>query len=197
MSFWDSKLPAFGTTAQIATLLAGVALAVMAGLWQHNEISRDNQLQFERLVDRVSIEIGRRFRQPLSGLNGAKGMYAANGQVTRSMFKDYVESCDLPNNFPGVRGFGFIQRVNRSQLESFVAAERADGAPNFILHQLPTNDNEDYFVIKFIEPAANNVGAQWFDIGSEKLRRAAAEQVIDSGKPTLSAPICGRSLKVL
>lgn len=75
-----------------------------------------------------------------------------------------------------MRGFGFIQHVRRPGLDAFVATERADGALGFAIRQLADKDHDDLYVIKLIEPARNNAGAQGLDIGSEAMRRAGAEQ---------------------
>jgi PAS domain S-box-containing protein len=116
-------------------------------------------------------------------------LYAASSHVQRAAFQAYVESRDLAKEFPGVRGFGFIQRVMRPGLDAFVAAERADGAPGFAIRQLADKNHDDLYIIKFIEPAANNAGAQGLDIGSEANRRTAAQRAIDSGEPTITAAI--------
>jgi CHASE1-domain containing sensor protein len=47
-----------------------------------------------------------------------------------------VLSRKIAYEFPGVRGFGFIQQVERSALNTFVAQEKADGAPDFAIHDL-------------------------------------------------------------
>ncbi len=140
--------------------------------------------EFQRRVQHLSGEIVVRFRRPVDGLNGARGLFAASKSVERAEFRAYVESRDLVQDFPGVRGFGFIQRVMRRDVDAFVAAERADEAPEFALRQLADKNHDDLYVIKFIEPAANNAGAQGLDIGSEANRRAAAQRAIDSGEPT-------------
>ena len=87
-----------------------------------------------------------------------------------------VEARALLNDFPGVRGFGFVERVSRSALPAFVAAQQADGAPQFAVRALEAPGHDDLYVIKYIEPSAHNAAALGLDIGSEPIRRAAAEQ---------------------
>ena len=179
----DSPLPA------VAFALIFV-LAIAAGLWKKNDIHRDAELEFQHRVVRLSTEVERRLQQPIYGLNGAKGLYAANqNQVSRAKFRTFIESRDLSKEYPGVRGFGFIQQVQRADLGAFVAAERADGAPEFAIRQLADTDLDDLYVIKLIEPLAQNSAALGLDIGSEALRRAAAQQAIDTGEPTSTGAI--------
>jgi two-component system sensor histidine kinase/response regulator len=178
-----------GVVAPLAALLLGLAAATTAALWLHRSIDTQARAEFGRAADRVSSEVMRRFRQPIYGLNGARGVYAASRSVDRAEFRAYVESRDLPREFPGVRGFGFIQRVMREDLDAFVAAERADGAPHFSIRQLDERGLDDLYVIKFIEPATRNAGALGLDVGSEARRRAAAQQAVDTGQPTVTAAI--------
>jgi hemerythrin-like metal-binding protein/PAS domain S-box-containing protein len=173
----------------IAVLLIGLSVTLSGSLWLERSINHDAATRFQHSVERVSAEILRRFRLPVYGLNGIKGMYAANDNIKRAGFLAYVESRDLPKEFPAVRGFGFIQQVRRSELDNFLAAERADGAPRFAIRQLEDKPQDDLFVIKFIEPAANNAGAGGLDIGSEPNRREAAQLAVDTGQATITAAI--------
>lgn len=169
--------------------LLALGLFGIAALWQERNIQDKAQAQIERSSERMATDVSLRFINPRYGLNGARGMYAANDKVNRAAFRAYVESHNLPEEFPGVRGLGFIQRVMRAELDAFVAAERDDAAPQFAIHQLEDKAQADLYVIKFIEPIANNVGALGLDAGSEPMRRSAVQRAVDTGEPTLSAPV--------
>lgn len=173
----------------IAVFLAGLGFAGIGGRWWQDQIYADAEPQFLHSVERISAEVSRRFRLPIYGLNGARGMYATSLNVRRGDFRAYVEARDLPRDFPGVRGFGFIKRVMRAELDTFIAAERADEAPNFEVRQLADRTHDDLLVISFIEPALKNAGAQGLDIGSEEVRRAGAQRAIDTGEPTITGAI--------
>ena len=138
---------------------------------------------------RVSADITDRFRKPVYGLNGALGVHATHASVQRSTFQAYMAARSLEVDFPGVRGFGYIERVPRDALAAFVAAERADGAPQFTLRELSPGTQRELFVIKFIEPAARNPGALGLDVGSEAVRREAVLQAQLTGEPTLTGTV--------
>ena len=169
--------------------LLGLCFAAAGGLWLQDGIEAHAQAEFQRSVERVSDEVSRRFRQPIYGLNGVRAMYAASPRVRRAEFHAHVRARDLAREFPGVRGFGFIQHVLRKDLDAFVAAERADDAPQFAIRQLDDPGHDDLYLIKFLEPAALNAGAQGLDVGSEARRREAAQRAVDTGEPTLTAAI--------
>jgi two-component system sensor histidine kinase/response regulator len=165
----------------------GLLLTAAGVLWQQHDVQNLSKIRFDQGAERIETEVKRRFAQPLYGLRGAAGVYAASKSVERGEFRAYVDSRDLPSEFPGIRGFGFIQRVERSGLARFVAAERADDAPFFDVRS--SGNAPDLFVVKFVEPLADNLAAWGFDIGQEPVRREGAERAIASGKPALTGRI--------
>ena len=169
------------------TLVLGLTFSALL-TWQAVESAREtDRLRFDRLGERLQSEIARRIRQYEYGLRGAAALWPASKSVERGEFSALVNSHDLATEFPGALGIGFIKRVNREDLPAFLAATRADDAPNF---QLKTSgDSADLFVIEFIEPLAFNQAVQGYDVGQEHTRRAAATRAMLSGLPALSHPI--------
>ena len=189
MTVWNKYLLRTGTFLPAVVLLMGLLFSGAAALWQHRTIGDRAQAEFERLSNSTAAEIASRFHKAIYGLNGAKGLYAASRSVDRAEFRAYVDARDLALEFPGVRGLGFIQQVARKNLDTFVAAERADGAPQFAVRQLNDRLHDDLFIIKFIEPIASNAGAMGLDVGSEAVRRAGAQQAVDTGQPTITGSL--------
>jgi PAS domain S-box-containing protein len=172
-----------------AVLFVGLVISLSASQWQREHTDHQAKIDFERIVDRISEDIERRLRQPIYGLRGAAGVYAANGRLDRAGFSAYVASRDLPKEFPGVRGFGFIERVERSGLDQFLSKARADGMPQFELRTLHDKDLSDLYVVKYIEPATLNQGAMGLDVGSESVRRSVLESAMLSAEPRLSGSV--------
>ena len=178
-----------GFLAPVLLCLVGVLLSGVAAYFQHQSIDKAAKDEFERMSLRTEAEITGRLEQVLHALRGTRGLYAASQRVDRYEFSRFILSRDMNQEFPGVRGIGFIQRVERADLDAFVAAERADAAPQFAIRQLADKDRTDLFVIKLIEPAVNNVGALGLDVGSEALRRTGIQQAINSGEATTTGAI--------
>ena len=170
-----------------AAQAAGLLLTAAGVAWQAGSIDEAAQVRFDRGAERIEAEVLRRFAQPLYGLKGARGAYAASISITRSEFRAYVQSRDLAGEFPGIRGFGFIQRVMRSDLARFEAAEQADEGGGFQVRT--SGEAPDLYVIKHIEPLSMNVAAWGFDVGQEPVRRAAAERAVHTGQPALTGHI--------
>jgi PAS domain S-box-containing protein len=179
-------------TAHLPTLigLLGLCLALALGFWQKNDLELRAEAEFRHRMLSLTVEVERRLQQPIYGLNGLKADTAAQQKIlSRADFRAHVGARDLPKEFPGVLGFGFIQRVQRADLGAFEAAERADGAPQFVVHTQGDEVHDDLYVIKLIKSSGLNVGALGLDIGSEGVRRAAVQRAVDTGKPTLTAAI--------
>ncbi|UXH76812.1 CHASE domain-containing protein [Roseateles amylovorans] len=182
----DTSLTAFIGAALV--LVVGLSVTLCGMLWNRNRVIAAAHLRLDAQMERLQRDIAQRFIQPVYGLKGARGTIAAlHGNVDRAAFRSYVESRDLPNEFPGVRGFGFAPMVKRDQLEAFIAAQRADGAPQFNVRT--SGQAPDLYVIAHVEPLSQNYPAWGFDLGSEAIRRRAIEQAIDTGDATLSAPV--------
>ncbi len=171
-----------------AVWVIGLVITIALTLWirhlQQERLHTRFDAEFERVID----DVQRRFQMPAYGLMGARGVYAASDSLDRQSFRRYVESRNLPVEFPGLRGIGFIERVARPELDDFVRMARADGEPGFTVRELG-DGKADLYVIKYIEPMAPNRAALGLDVGSEAVRREGAERAARSGQPALSAVI--------
>lgn len=168
-------------------LIGGLVLTTLATLWMYEDVHEEGLVRFNNLADRAEREIARRMRRFVYGLNGLRGVFVASKSVERHEFLAYAHSRDLPREFPGALGQGFIQRVPREQLETFVTATRADDASDFAVKT--SGDASDLFIIKFIEPLEANRPAWGYDIGSEPNRREAAERAMRTGEPAITRMI--------
>ena len=181
---------------RLAMAMAGLALVLGllftgAGVfWVNNTFQSQAMEHFDRLADRVQADVQDRLNAPLLGLRGAAGVYAASNSVERAEFRAYVQFSQVGRDFPGVRGFGFMARVLREDLDRFVAAERADEEPAFAVTAMPgsptTSSAPDLYVVKFMEPQARNQSALGLDVGADPVRREAIERAVATGEPTLT-----------
>ncbi len=172
----------------LLVLSLGLVLTLSGMLWNRNRVTVEARLQLDAQMERLERDIVQRFVQPVYGLKGARGAIASlRGHLDRAAFRAYVQSRDLPREFPGVRGFGFVVPVMRDRLAAFIAAQRADGAPQFSVRS--RGDAPDLFVIAHVEPLSQNYPAWGYDLGSEAIRRAAIEAAIRTGESQLTSPI--------
>lgn len=171
----------------LLVLVLGMVVSFLSAREASLHAQHIDEGRFEKLSDRVRTEVMRRVGQYAYGLRGATAVWAASVNVERAEFRAMAKSRDLPAEFPGALGIGFIRRVGREELNGFIARTRLDGAPNF--HVKSSGDAPDLFIIEYIEPLALNQAAEGYDVGSESARRAGAERAMLTGKTTLTDPI--------
>jgi len=184
-SAWRRRRAALVMTA--LAQLAGLALTALAMHWTATGIEDEARNRFERHVERLQAEVQRRFNQPVYGLMGARGAYAASGRIDRESLAAYTGARDLPREFPGLLGFGFIERVERTRLDDFLRRAREELGPAFTLHS--GGEASDLYVIKYVEPLQENLAAQGLDLGADPVRREAVERGQVLLQPTLTGQV--------
>ena len=168
-------------------LAIGLGASAAGFFWQQHDLEVRAGNRFDQQVERIEADVTHRLNLPFSGLKGASGVYAASISVERAEFRAFVESSKVGLEYPGIRGFGFVERVKSGDLDAFVAAQRRDGSPDFTVKT--QNHGDELYIIKFIEPAEPNRAALGLDIASEPVRKQALERVVMSGEPTLSGRV--------
>ena len=182
-------LPHFGKWS-ILSLLAGLLITALTV----NEVNKRNEQLIVEALDSIALDAIEQMRGRINlyqyGLTAARGaiLMVGSENLKRDLFRTFINSRAVDTEFPGARGFGFIQRVSQADLPDFVAFAQADGWPDYTLKELSPNPDER-FMILYIEPVERNVQAVGLDIGSEKHRRAAAQAAIDTGLAQLTSPI--------
>ncbi|NML16400.1 CHASE domain-containing protein [Azohydromonas caseinilytica] len=171
----------------LAVLAASLTLTGTGVLLLERSIAAATEARFTRLVERVERDMRLRFQQPVYAVDGLRSLYAAMPDLDRRVFREYVRARDLPRNFPSVRGLGYVQRVSRDELGSFIAAEQAQADAGFQVYT--QTQSGDLYVLRFIEPLERNRKALGFDMGSETVRREAIERAARTGQATLTSRI--------
>ena len=171
----------------VLTLGVLLSLGLTTAVRQENDANA--QQAFDEEVRRCQSVLLSRFRLPAYGMRGLRGAFVSTGLMSREQFRRYMASRDLIDEFPGILGIAFAQRVQRRDLADFLAATRADKAPGFAIHSLGESQRNDLYVVKYIAPRVENSSALGLDLGSDPTRRRAIEQAARSGQPTMTAGI--------
>jgi PAS domain S-box-containing protein len=153
---------------------------------RNREVSEE---AFRNVTDEATARLVTRLATYEYGLRGIRGIVAftQHPHLTSQHFRAYARSRDIDHEFPGARGMGIIQRVPTRRVELFLDAARADVA-DFRIRQLGPHPGE-LFVIQYVEPLERNREAVGLDIASERYRREAALDSMQSGQARLTAPI--------
>lgn len=190
---WFNTVPSPGHHARwgLTTAIAiSGCLVTLAGAFLASDRAHSLARQaFERKSEQLATEVTRRLILPSAGLRGARGAFVASERVDYREFITLIGSLDLASEFPGVRGFGWIEPVRRGDVARLLADMRAEGQPPFEFRESPDNRNDLLYVVRYMEPYALNPNSVGIDAGSVPAARAAIEQAIDQNRPVLSSPI--------
>ncbi len=174
----------------IVLLVIGLVATVAGALVLQNVNERRAREALASVAEDAVEAVMGRMQQYQYGLRGARGAIVASGEenVSRETFHRYSLTRDVPTEFPGARGFGFIRRVPAKDLESFLQRVRSDNVPNFNLRQFAPHEG-DLYIIQYLEPNRDQAVALGLDIASQPDRAEAARMAARTGEVRLTSPI--------
>lgn len=172
----------------LIVLLGGLATTLAA--WQ---ISVENNLaaanaRFDGMANQIATIVQRRMVAHEQILRGAAALFKLKESVSREQWRTYVSGLKLEENYPGILGVGFIQRVAAADKDRHVREVRAEGFPEYQV--LPDSPREEYNATIYLEPFwGRNLRAFGYDMATEAAPREAMNRARDSGSPALSGRV--------
>ncbi|WP_349939409.1 CHASE domain-containing protein [Fulvimarina sp. MAC8] len=153
-----------------------------------SEIAYKNEVTaFARLVDDSAHALNHRIDTYVNSLDAGAALLHASDHVSLPDWARFVETLAIEDNLKGINGIGIIDPIKRDGIEEFLNRVEADGVPD--LNIRPQTQNDDLFIIKYIEPVGPNLQAVGLDIAFEKERYRAATNARDTGRPTITGRI--------
>ncbi|WP_320533953.1 response regulator [Robbsia andropogonis] len=148
------------------------------------------QESFHETLGKTENNILERLGRYEYGLRGMRGaiVVADSGIVTEKKLNDYSKTRDLPKEFPGAKGIGYINFVKAGDVLLFQKEFFQKNHFNIEIRDL-SQSSGDKFIIQYIFPRESNANAMGLNIASEHNRRQAAESAAKTGLATLTAPI--------
>ena len=174
-------------------LVTGLLATVGAVVYLQGTLDQAAKVQFDQRVARIKAEISLKFEQPMAGLAGLRSSYASKlasldaTLLTQAEFEAALSVRDLPREFPGVRSFTFLERVQRADLGAFVQRMQSQWGPDFAVRS--SGAAPDLLVVSKVAPLVPNHLVVGFDAGQDPVRREAAQRAMASGQATVSGPI--------
>ncbi len=163
------------------------ALTVAAWWLLAAETERSARARFDRLAERIHTTIRRRFNTAAHLLHGAAALPEASSRpVTAREWSIYLRRAAAQLD-SGVVGLGYVEPVDRADLEALESRVRAEGQPGFSVER--AGNNPWLYVVVAIEPVERNTGVLGLDVGSGTTRRTAAEAAARQNEMVLSRRI--------
>lgn len=177
-----------------AALVLAAGLAVSVGLWRHAEhaTAREALAHFSDRASLVLARIEQRVEEYRTLLLGMQGLFLTSEEVGRREFHRYASNLQVAGRAPGIRALHFTRHVRHEDKSRAEAAVRTDrsvdrlGYPDFSIH--PEGRREEYYVIEYIEPLAENRSAFGLDVGTQVGNRESFLSARDSGQANISPP---------
>jgi PAS domain S-box-containing protein len=167
-------------------LLAGLAISTLGWLSVRRELVHQDEVRFERLRERIRMAIDAQFQAAEQALAGGRALFAKSDAVPHAQWAAYVTAMG-PFLQRGVVGLGYVRRIDRDATDALEREIRSDGVPDFTIER--ESDRPQLYIVTHLEPMARNRPALGKDVGSGSVRRAAAEQAMRTGEPTITARI--------
>lgn len=175
----------------LIVLIFGIVISLIAEQRaQNKQIDLVNNT-LKNDVHNIRADFNQRLTFYSYGLKGLHGLISTIGleNFDYQTMMNYAENRNFQEEFPGVRGLGFIEKVEQYQLADFLSTQRQMRPDKqFDLKQLNSH-NDSLFIIRYIEPEDNNKSAVGLDIGSESMRRTAAVRSAANNELQITAPI--------
>ncbi len=169
-------------------LLACLILMLLAWYGVRAQETRNAQVQFNLHVQDVIDSIEDRLRQHEQILLGGAGLFDASTTVDRNEWHAYVARLQLGKKYPGILGVGYSQIIQPKDLQSHVAAIRAEGFPRY--QHRPTGERPLYSAIIFLEPfTGRNLAAFGYDMLSEETRAKAMRRAAETGDIAITGKV--------
>ncbi|MBO6739152.1 MAG: CHASE domain-containing protein [Phycisphaerales bacterium] len=122
-----------------------------------------------------------------------RGFISASELITPDEWANFYTASEIEENYPGIWGFSYIQRVPREETERFLAFMREIGYEQFTIRDHRDADlddlNADRYVIRYHSLSLTNQEVIGFDVGGNKQNRAVYDRATDTGRLSSSDPI--------
>lgn len=174
----------------LALSVLGVMLLITWLSWQQatqNELKQAN-IQFQGSANDLHVIVTKELESYIKALEGARGLFAASNDVSRSEWKAYIDSLQLNQYYPGTLGVGFAQMLSPEQKAAHIKQVRNEGFPSYDI--FPAGERNQYSTVTFIEPfTESNQRAFGYDMFADPIRREAMERARDTGEPAMSGKV--------
>lgn len=170
-------------------ILLNVLILAFISIFSHkiiqgyNENLQDGQ---KKELAQVAIIFEDKLNSYLAELRSIAEIYRVTDfNPSNEKLKNHAVAEDNFSLYPGALGFGFIRKVEKSQLEKYLEIQKKIN-PDLVYKTIASSPQPDHFVIESIEPFEKNRRALGLDVGTETNRRNGFEESYRLGIGTIT-----------
>ncbi|MCT7964271.1 CHASE domain-containing protein [Laspinema sp. D1] len=145
------------------TVLVGLSLSAIAATGVYEWERRSAQENLVQRRETVSVTLQSDIEEYLQVTRSLGALYDISGPVTEENFQRFSQS--FFENYPGIFGMAWLERVSKSQRKAFEQRMQAQGKENFQIRDraadgnlIPSGDRPEYFPILYGQPATRYTG---------------------------------------
>lgn len=170
-------------------LLGALLLTSLASYYVTANLEAHRSAYFDETVQTTQLALSRRINTYVDAMLGGRALFAANRSVNRTQWREYTNAIDLGHRYPpGIRAFGYAERIEPEQKNAHVAAIRSEGFRTYTLRS--ESEQDEYLPLVYIEPfGPPNRHLLGYDLRSDRVYHTAMEQARDTGLPRATAKV--------
>ena len=171
----------------LGILGTGLVLTALSYVLTFKYQADSRRTRFNLYATEVASSLEARFNQYLGVLDSSAALFTTSDPVRRADWQSFSDAIALESKYPGISSLQYLSYVPRASLPHFLAATRADAAPEFKL--APVEERAYYCPITFAAPRATSRLVQGFDPCHSSANLGVLFDARDSGATALSDPL--------
>lgn len=165
-----------------------LTLTLLATFYVNEAIYMQDRFRFNSSVLDTNTNIRTQLETYIALLRGTTGLFAAEPNITKEEFTNYVNTLNIQKNYAGAMGLGYVQKVENNELGSFIQLTQQQDNENFMVRS--EANRSEYDIVRFLTRKDNKIAASiGFDMNSNSIYKNAMDLARDSGSPYASGKL--------
>jgi len=171
-----------------AVLILSLGLTFLAWHSSNNAIERGLHDRIDFAAADIGVAISKRIGDQERALQAGVGLFDASENVSRDEFREFVQTLQISENYPGLQGYGYAKVIKPGDKAAHIEEIRREGFADYTIK--PAGKRSLYTSIVYLEPFDwRNKRAFGYDMFSQATRRAAMERARDTGLPSMTGAV--------
>lgn len=169
----------------IIVLIAFLSITVWTWLDATQTVEQTRRQNLSAHMEETETNIQDRINSYEDILRSGSGLFKNSSNVSRTDWKNFIETFDINTRYPGLQGIGYAEIIQPNQLPSHEAKYRDKAFSNYNVY--PTDERSPAVSVVYLEPQSpENNKAIGYNMYSDQARRNAINQAQTTGEPTIS-----------
>ena len=172
----------------LIALLVGLLFTVFIGKLSYEYYKEKERARLELASNEIVLLVKARMETYEQVLRSGVALFDVSDNVTRDAWTKFTKEQKINQNFKGIQGFGYNEVVLQKNKQNFEERMKKEGFLNYTIR--PEGYRELYVPVVYIEPFdERNKKALGYDVFSEKARREAMIEAMQSGEAVITGKI--------